>query len=64
MADHPNAAIIRQAARQMEESGNLTSQIDLIDDNVVWHEIGSDEPIRGKAAARRSASPACPRGRR
>lgn len=50
MADHPNAAIVREAGRKLEESGDLSSQIDLIDDNVVWHEIGSDEPIRGKQA--------------
>lgn len=50
MADHPNAAKLRAAAEAMEQSGDMTSQIDMIDDNVVWHEIGSDEPIRGKQA--------------
>jgi len=50
MADHPNAAKIRAASDAMEQSGDMTSQMDMVDDNVVWHEIGSDEPIRGKQA--------------
>ena len=50
MADHPNVAKLRAAAEAMEQSGDLTSQIDMIDDDVVWHEIGSDQPIRGKQA--------------
>ena len=50
MADHPNAAKLRAASEAMEESGDLTSQIEMIDDDIVWHEIGSDEPIRGKQA--------------
>ncbi len=50
MADHPNAAKIRAAAEEIERSGDMTSQSDMLDDNVVWHEIGSDQPIRGKQA--------------
>jgi ketosteroid isomerase-like protein len=50
MADHPNAAIIRDADRKIQESGDMTSQMDLLADDVVWHEIGTDEPIRGKQA--------------
>ena len=50
MADHPNAAKLRAAAEEMERSGDMMSQIDLLDDNIVWHEIGSDQPIRGKQA--------------
>jgi hypothetical protein len=50
MADHPNAAIIREAANRMEGSGDVMSQMDLVADDVVWHEIGRDEPIRGKRA--------------
>ena len=59
MADHPNAAILRAAAEAMEASGDMTSQIDLIADDVVWHEIGSNEPVRGKQALaeRMSAMP-------
>ena len=50
MADHPNAATIRQAAQRMEESGDVMSQMEALADDVVWHEIGRDEPIRGKQA--------------
>ena len=48
MADHPNAAKLRAAAEAMDRSGDMTSEMDLLDDDVVWHEIGSDQPIRGK----------------
>ena len=50
MADHPNAAKLRAAAEEMERSGDMMSQMDLLDDNIVWHEIGSDQPLRGKQA--------------
>ncbi len=50
MADHPNAAIVRQAAHRMEQSGDVVGQMELVADDVVWHEIGRDEPIRGKQA--------------
>lgn len=50
MADHPNAAALRAAAERSEQSGDLMSGIDMLADDVVWHEIGSDEPIRGKQA--------------
>ena len=50
MADHPNAAKLRAAAEALEASGDMSSQMGMIDDNIVWHEIGSDEPVRGKQA--------------
>ena len=50
MADHPNAAIIRAAAEEMARTGDMTSQMGLLADDVVWHEIGSEEPVRGKQA--------------
>ena len=50
MADHPNAAKIRAASDAMEQGGDMTSQMDLLSDDIVWHEIGSDEPVRGKQA--------------
>ena len=50
MADHPNAAILRAAAAEMERSGDMLSGIDVLDDDVVWHQIGSEEPLRGKKA--------------
>jgi len=50
MADHPNAAKLRAASEAIEQSGDVMSQMDMVDDDVVWHEIGSDEPLRGKQA--------------
>jgi ketosteroid isomerase-like protein len=50
MADHPNAALIRAAAEAMERGGDMAEQMKMLADDVVWHEIGRDEPIRGKQA--------------
>lgn len=50
MAEHPNAAALRAAAERAEQSGDPMSGVDMLSDDVVWHEIGSDEPIRGKQA--------------
>lgn len=50
MADHPNAAKLRAAAEEMERGGDMMSQMEMLSDDIVWHEIGSDQPIRGKQA--------------
>jgi uncharacterized protein len=50
MADHPNAAILRAAAQSMDEGFDPASFVDKLTDDIVWHEIGRDEPIRGKQA--------------
>ena len=50
MADHPNAAIVRTASAEFERTGDMASEIEMLSDDIVWHEIGSDEPIRGKQA--------------
>jgi uncharacterized protein len=50
MADHPNAAAIRAAEERAAQSGDQMSAMDMLDDDVVWHEIGREEPIRGKQA--------------
>jgi ketosteroid isomerase-like protein len=50
MADHPNAAKIRAASEEMERGGDMMAQMEMLDDDVVWHEIGREEPIRGKQA--------------
>ena len=50
MADHPNAAKIRATAAEVERTGDMSSAFDGVDDDIVWHEIGRDEPIRGKQA--------------
>jgi len=50
MADHPNAAALRATAERAEQSGDIMSGLDMLSDDIVWHEIGRDEPIRGKQA--------------
>jgi uncharacterized protein len=56
MADHPNAALVREAGRAMER-GDVEASMAMLADDVEWHEIGRDEPIRGKQAlAERFAS--------
>ena len=50
MADHPNAAIVRAASEEIERTGDLMAIMDLLSDDIVWHEIGRDEPTRGKQA--------------
>jgi ketosteroid isomerase-like protein len=50
MADHPNAELIRKTAEQVERTGDMTAAFDGVADDIVWHEIGRDEPIRGKQA--------------
>jgi len=49
MSEHPNATLVRQQAEAMK-NGDMQATIDGLADDVVWHEIGSAEPIRGKAA--------------
>lgn len=50
MAEHPNVAAARAAVERAEQSGDIMSLADMLDDDVVWHEIGADEPVRGKQA--------------
>jgi uncharacterized protein len=50
MADHPNAALVREVSERTERDGDMTAAFEYLADDVVWHEIGSDEPIRGKQA--------------
>ena len=50
MADHPNAAALRATAERAEASGDIMSGLDMLSDDIVWHEIGRDDPIRGKQA--------------
>ena len=45
MADHPNAALVRQYFE-----GEIEDYANGIDDDVEWWEIGRDQPIIGKAA--------------
>ena len=48
MDEHPNAAVIRKMNDAMS-GGDMEAAASYVADDVVWHEIGADEPIRGKA---------------
>ena len=50
MGDHPNASALRAQAQKLERGGDMSESMDMLADDVVWHEIGRDEPIRGKQA--------------
>lgn len=49
MEDHPNAALYRRVS-QAVDAGDFSTYADSIADDIEWWEIGSDEPIRSKAA--------------
>jgi uncharacterized protein len=49
MAEHPNATLVRRALEGMDNGDNDAVAATLADD-IVWHEIGSSEPVRGLAA--------------
>lgn len=49
MEDHPNAAIVRDALERLN-TGNLEAMAEFVTEDVEWHEIGRDEPIRGRDA--------------
>jgi uncharacterized protein len=49
MQEHPNARLARETLEGWS-SDDLGGLSELIADDVVWHEIGGDEPIRGKEA--------------
>jgi uncharacterized protein len=49
MSDHPNAALIRNMSESFN-SGDIQKMVDMLADDIEWHEIGRAEPIIGKAA--------------
>jgi uncharacterized protein len=49
MSEHPNAAMVR-AMNDAMSAGDMQKLADALADDVVWHEIGNPEPVRGKAA--------------
>ncbi len=49
MSEHPNATRVRHMMESMM-SGDTQATADALADDVVWHEIGNPEPVRGKAA--------------
>lgn len=48
MSEHPNAVVYREAFDAFMRGDG--SAADLITDDIVWWQIGSEEPVRGKAA--------------
>lgn len=49
MSEHPNAAAFRHAIAEMMQ-GNLASFRELLAADVVWHEAGNSQPLRGRDA--------------
>ncbi len=49
MNEHPNAILYREVMERFNR-GDSTAMLDSIADDVVWFQIGSPEPLRGKAA--------------
>ncbi len=49
MSEHPNAVVVRRVNEAMSAGDNATV-VSMLADDVVWHEIGLDEPIRGLPA--------------
>ena len=57
MAEHPNGAMARSVI-EAYIAGDPDSATAMLADDVVWHYIGSDEPLRGKAEVA-ERGPAC-----
>jgi ketosteroid isomerase-like protein len=56
MAEHPNAALVRETIDALNRGDSAAMAATMADD-VVWHYIGGTEPVRGKAAMAESISP-------
>ena len=48
MTEHPNAAMYREAWEKFQ-IGDTESVASIMDDDIVWWQIGVSEPLRGKA---------------
>ncbi|MEX1126128.1 MAG: nuclear transport factor 2 family protein [Acidimicrobiia bacterium] len=55
MSEHPNAAMYRGVMEKLN-AGDVSAMASSIADDVVWWQIGSAEPIRGKEALMESMS--------
>lgn len=49
MSEHPNATVVRNMFEALGRR-DVAAMADALADDVVWHEIGNPEPVRGKAA--------------
>ena len=43
MDDHPTAAAFRAAAERVEQSGDMMSVMDMLADDIVWHQPGANQ---------------------
>jgi hypothetical protein len=50
MDDHPNAKLLRELDQRVTASGDMRAVFDALSEDVVWHEIGSAEPVVGRDA--------------
>ena len=49
MSEHPNAVLVRRAIEAMRDR-DIATAASMAADDIVWHEIGRDEPIVGLSA--------------
>ena len=56
MSEHPNATVVRNMFEALGR-GDMAAMANALADDVVWHEIGNPEPLRGKAALAARFSP-------
>jgi ketosteroid isomerase-like protein len=47
--EHPNATLVRSVLDGLN-SQNFEAMFEFVADDIEWHEIGRDEPIRGREA--------------
>ena len=55
MAEHPNVELVRRGLAGIAD-GDFAAMEALLADDVVWHEIGRAEPLRGKDGLRAMAT--------
>lgn len=48
-SEHPNAAIVRRGLDAFNR-GDMQAYDEMVADDIVWHQIGVAEPLRGKRA--------------
>lgn len=51
MNEHPNAALFREVSAKVD-AGDVHAMVATLADEVIWHEVGSDQPLIGKVVVR------------
>lgn len=49
--EHPNAVLFREVSSKVD-AGDVHAMVATLADEVIWHEVGSDQPLIGKAVVR------------